>query len=77
MKKLHLGHLAKSFGIREKPSDFLKERNDLSWAVKREDAGAHIDADLKRKAMERKEKRSKEVKQKIQNLVISEFDAGI
>ena len=49
IKKLHLGHLAKAFGIREKPSDFLASRSDLSWATKREDAGAKIDQDVKRK----------------------------
>jgi len=77
IKKLHLGHLAKSFGIREKPSDFLSSRADLSWAVRREDAGAYVDQDAKKKQMARKEKRRMEVNKKINDLVISEFDAGI
>ena len=77
VKKLHLGHLAKSFGIREKPTDFLQSRDDLSWARKREDAGAVIDSETKRKQSERREKRKTEVKKKIQNLVISEFGDGL
>ena len=77
VKKLHLGHLAKSFGIREKPSDFLKQRDDLRWAIKREDAGAVVDAETKKRTNERRERRQKEVKKKINQLIISEFDAGI
>ena len=61
VKKLHLGHLAKSFGIREKPTDFLQSRDDLSWARKREDAGVVIDSETKRKQSERREKRKTEV----------------
>ena len=77
VKKLHLGHLAKSFGIRAKPSEFLSGRDDLKWAAKREDAGAFVDKDTKKGQVERKEKRRKIVEQKQTALILSEFDAGI
>ena len=77
MKKLHLGHLAKSFGIRAKPSEFLKDRDDLGWAARREDAGAFVDKDTKQRQAERKEKRRRAVEVKTKALVLSEFDAGI
>ena len=41
------------------------------------DAGAYVDQDAKKKQMARKEKRRMEVNKKINDLVISEFDAGI
>lgn len=73
IKKLHLGHIAKSFGIRDKPTDFLTGRDDLRWAQKREDAGAVIDQATKDKAKERKEKRKKIVETKMKDLILSEF----
>ncbi|CAG5088024.1 Oidioi.mRNA.OKI2018_I69.PAR.g11706.t1.cds [Oikopleura dioica] len=75
IKKLHLGHIAKSFGIRDKPTDFLTGRDDLKWAQKREDAGAVIDQATKDKAKERKEKRKKIVETKMKDLILSEFAA--
>lgn len=77
MKKLHLGHLAKSFGIRKKPSEFLKGREDLGWAARREDAGAHVDEDFKARAAERKEKRQEIVRFKTQALMLDEFSSGM
>ena len=77
VKKLHLGHLAKSFGIREKPSQFLKDREDLGWAARREDAGAHVDKETREKSEARREKRKATVAAKTKALMLSEFDAGI